>query len=233
MNYKTVFGLLILAVVVLVGVSFINKPTTNLSADTANDQYATEETSDEPTITQTDNTQTETMTQTNEANPVAVVTTNKGTFEIELFVDTVPTTAGNFKKLAEDGFYNGTKFHRVIEGFMIQGGDPLSKDDAMMARWGTGDPGYKFDDEFGEGLSNVTGTISMANSGPNTNGSQFFINVKDNSFLDYDKEPLTSKHSVFGNIISGMDVVMAISHVDTAPNDRPLEPVVIESVVIR
>jgi peptidylprolyl isomerase len=149
--------------------------------------------------------------------------TNKGTIELELFDQLKPNTVANFVKLAKEGYYDGVKFHRVIKGFMIQGGDPLTKDDTMMARWGTGGPGYMFNDEIGSENSNTTGTISMANAGPNTNGSQFFINVNDNNFLD-------PKHTAFGKVVTGMDVVEAIENVPTAPGDRPLEAVVIESI---
>lgn len=171
----------------------------------------------------------------NPMNPIAVLTTNYGVIELELYTDTMPVTAGNFVSLAEDGFFDNTKFHRVIENFMIQGGDPLSKDDSQVARWGTGDPGYSIADEHvpGELLSNTRGTIAMANSGPNSGGSQFFINLVDNTFLDFDKAPLTSKHPVFGRVIAGMEVVDAIGGVETQPGDRPVEPVILESVTIR
>ena len=150
----------------------------------------------------------------NSLNPVAVLETEKGNIEIELYMDKMPITAGNFKKLVEDGFYDGIRFHRVIDNFMVQGGDPLSKDLSQEARWGTGGPGYAIEDEFVEGLSNVKGTISMANSGPNTGGSQFFINTVDNVYLDFDKEPSSSKHPVFGQVISGMDIVLQIQKGD-------------------
>jgi len=101
----------------------------------------------------------------------AILHTNKGDITIEFDLVNTPKTAANFIKLAKDGFYDGTKFHRVIKGFMNQGGDPLTKDDSQMARWGTGGPGYSFADEIGPSNSNVAGTISMANAGPNTNGS--------------------------------------------------------------
>lgn len=167
-------------------------------------------------------------------NPVVVFSTTKGDFAIELFMDKAPVTAGNFLKLAQEGFYTGTKFHRVIAGFMVQGGDPLTKDDSQAARWGTGGPGYTIEDEFVEGLSNVRGTLSMANTGtPNSGGSQFFINVVDNTFLDFDKPPMTSRHPVFGAVVEGMDVVDAIVNSPTGPGDRPVEPIVIESVTVR
>ena len=150
----------------------------------------------------------------NKVNPIVVLKTNKGDIKIELFMDKMPITAGNFKKLAESGYYDGVKFHRVIDNFMIQGGDPLSKDDSKEAIWGTGGPGYAIEDEFVDGLSNLKGTISMANSGPNTGGSQFFINTVDNIYLDFDKEPLQSKHPVFGKVVDGMDVVLDIEKGD-------------------
>lgn len=173
-------------------------------------------------------------TMTNENNPVAEVTTNVGVISIELFEDTMPITAGNFIKLVNEGFYDGILFHRVIPGFMIQGGDPLTKS-ADASRYGTGGPGYAIPDEHvrGEFLTNVRGTISMANSGPNSGGSQFFINVADNTFLDFDKEPLSSKHPVFGRVISGMEVVDAISQAETNERDLPLEPIKIQNIVIK
>lgn len=156
----------------------------------------------------------------------ATIHTNHGDITIEFFDTDAPNTVANFTKLAGSGFYNGTKFHRVIEGFMIQGGDPLTKDDAMQARWGTGGPGYQFADEIHANNKNAVGTIAMANAGPGTNGSQFFINVADNNFLD-------TKHTVFGKVVAGMDVVEKLQAVETAAGDRPLSPVVIESVTLK
>lgn len=175
----------------------------------------------------------EDVTIENTMNPKAVFTTNYGVIEIELYEDLMPITAGNFAKLAEEGFYNGTKFHRVIDGFMVQGGDPNSKTDDV-ASYGTGGPNYAIPDEHiaHELLSNVRGTISMANSGPNSGGSQFFINTVNNVNLDFDKQPLTSKHPVFGRVSAGMDVIDTISKVETGQRDVPLEPVVVEKVEI-
>ncbi|HEY0908174.1 MAG TPA: peptidylprolyl isomerase [Candidatus Paceibacterota bacterium] len=155
----------------------------------------------------------------------AILHTNMGDITIE-FSKSTPNTVANFVKLAKEGFYNGTKFHRVIEGFMNQGGDPLTKDDSKMAYWGTGGPGYKFADEITADNKNDAGTISMANAGPNTNGSQFFINVAANNFLD-------SKHTVFGRVTAGAEVVMAINGVETGEADRPLKPVVINSIELK
>lgn len=164
---------------------------------------------------------------------VAVFETSLGSFEIELFLEKSPVTAGNFKKLVEEGFYDGTCFHRVICDFMVQGGDPLSKNSALKKRWGTGSPGYKIRDEFVKGLSNARGTISMANSGPNSGGSQFFINVVNNSFLDWDKQPFASKHPVFGRVVSGMNVVDKIVNVRTVSGDMPAEDVVVKRVYMK
>lgn len=135
--------------------------------------------------------------------------TTMGDITIELASD-MPITAGNFEKLVREGFYDGVIFHRVIDGFMIQGGDPTGT--------GMGGPGYKIKDEFTDHNRNDRGTISMANAGPNTGGSQFFINTEDNNGLDL-------KHPVFGKVISGMDVVDKISKVQTDKNDKPLVPV--------
>lgn len=156
----------------------------------------------------------------------ATLNTNKGNITIEFFVDKTPNTVANFIKLAEEGFYDGTKFHRVIKGFMIQGGDPLTRDDSKMNLWGTGDPGYKFADEIGNNNKNDIGTIAMANSGPDTNGSQFFINVASNNFLD-------GKHTVFGKIVSGMDIVKDIENTPVGQNDRPVDSIVINSITFK
>ncbi len=142
-------------------------------------------------------------------NKTVLLKTNLGDIKIQLYDDT-PITSGNFEKLVNDGFYNGIIFHRVISGFMIQGGDPTGT--------GTGVPGYKIKDEFTHKPSNANmrGRISMANAGPNTGGSQFFINLVNNNFLD-------GKHPVFGEVIEGMDVVDRIARLKTDSNDKPLE----------
>ena len=149
--------------------------------------------------------------------------TNHGDIVIELYGD-MPITTGNFEKLVGEGFYNGVIFHRIIDGFMIQGGDPEGT--------GMGGPGYEIKDEFVPGHSNVRGTISMANAGPNTGGSQFFINLVDNTSLDYDKEPLSSKHPAFGEVVEGMDIIDKISKVQVDGSDRPLEEVKIIKATI-
>ncbi len=159
-------------------------------------------------------------------NRTAVFETNQGIFTIELFDDTMPITTKNFIDLAEKGFYDNTKFHRVIEGFMVQGGDPLTKDNSQKKLWGTGGPGYEIKDEFEKELSNVRGTIAMANHGPNTGGSQFFINVAGNTFLD-------GKHPVFGKVVEGMEVVDEIVAVEADRQDRPVRDVVVKKVSVQ
>ena len=160
-------------------------------------------------------------------------TTSEGNFTIRLFDQEVPSTVANFVGLAEGTkewtdpksgqkvkrpFYDGLIFHRVIRDFMIQGGDPLGS--------GMGGPGYKFGDEFSPKLKHSKpGILSMANSGPNTNGSQFFITLVPTSWLD-------NKHTVFGEVVSGMDVVEKIGSTATGANDRPVKPITVQSVKI-
>lgn len=163
----------------------------------------------------------------------AIFDTNKGKFKIKLFSDKAPKTVENFVGLAEGTkewvdpksgqkvkkpFYDGLVFHRIIANFMIQGGDPLGN--------GTGGPGYRFEDEFHPELThNKPGLLSMANAGPNTNGSQFFITVVKCPWLD-------NRHTVFGEVVEGYDIVEKISTVKTGPMDRPLEPITVNSVKI-
>ena len=156
---------------------------------------------------------------------IVTLHTSKGDIALEMMEGDAPKTVANFVKLAKSGFYDGTKFHRVIKDFMIQGGDPQTKDDALIERWGTGGPGYKFEDEIHANNRNEVGTIAMANAGPNTNGSQFFINTADNDFLD-------GKHTVFGRVTAGMDVVKAIGGCKTGEGDRPTEPMIVTSVSV-
>ena len=152
-------------------------------------------------------------------NRIARFETSKGTFDIELFEDKAPKTTGNFITLVEKGFYNGLIFHRVIDGFMIQGGCPKGD--------GTGGPGYTIPDEFHPDLRHSgEGILSMANAGPNTGGSQFFITLAKTDWLD-------GHHAVFGKVIKGMDVVKAIGKVETDPfRDRPYEDVKINKITI-
>ncbi len=169
----------------------------------------------------------------NSLRPIAIMKTSLGEIEIELYQDKTPQTVGNFIALAEAGFYDGVLFHRVIPDFIIQAGDPLTKDRPEDKNiHGTGGPGYTIPDEFVYDLSNVKGTISMANAGPNTGGSQFFFNLNDNIFLDFNKMPLESQHAVFGKIIKGHEVAETISLVRRESRDYPLEMVKIEELII-
>ena len=145
-------------------------------------------------------------------------TTNKGVFVAQMFEEKAPLTTKNFIELTEKGFYDGIIFHRIIDGFMIQGGDPTGT--------GRGGPGYRIKDEFGEGLAHDSeGILSMANAGPNTGGSQFFITLAPTPWLN-------GHHAIFGKIVKGMDVVREIGSVATNFQDRPLDPVVMEKVEV-
>jgi peptidylprolyl isomerase len=145
---------------------------------------------------------------TKERDAKVLLKTSIGDVTIQLRQD-MPVTAGNFRRLVEKGFYDGTIFHRVIDGFMIQGGDPTGT--------GRGGPGYAIKDEFTDSNRNDRGTVAMANAGPRTGGSQFFINLVDNNHLD-------RAHPVFGKVVEGMDVVDEIGKVKTDPQDRPIQP---------
>lgn len=169
---------------------------------------------------------TPTKPMDNQSFSSATITTNKGVIEIS-FATNTPNTVKNFGTLATSKFYDGVRFHRVIKNFMIQTGDPLSKDVANQAMWGTGGPGYKFNDELTGQEQYPLGTVAMANSGPNTNGSQFFIVTANPGY------PLPPNYTVFGKVTSGIDVALAIQDVQTGPSDRPVEDVIIEKVEAR
>jgi cyclophilin family peptidyl-prolyl cis-trans isomerase len=150
------------------------------------------------------------------ANRIANVTTNLGSFQIELFEDRAPSTTKNFIDLVEKGYYDGIAFHRVITGFMIQGGCPTGN--------GTGGPGYTIPDEFHAELTHDSeGVLSMANAGPNTGGSQFFITLAATAWLD-------GKHAVFGKVTQGIETIRTIGGTATRPGDQPIEPIIMESV---
>lgn len=190
----------------------------------------------------------------NPENPVAAMNTSMGEIRIELFVDVAPVTAGNFRNLTRDGFYDGTRFHRVIEGFVIQDGDPKSKDTSKKDEWGTGGPGYQIRDEWpckdgtivyeprpegyqgpaghcdGHGGPLLThadhpGVLSMANSGPDSGGSQYFVTLDPQRVAHLD-----GRHAIFGQVVGGMDVVQQIGGVETDRRDRPVDDIVIRSV---
>ena len=167
------------------------------------------------------------------ANPTAVCETSLGNFTVELFVDKMPITAGNFVELAKSGFYDGLHFHRVIDKFMIQFGCPHSKDpNSPRAGTGSSPKGNIKDEHLPEAkLSNEPGTLSMANAGPNSGSSQFFINTVHNPYLDW-FSPGPSKHPVFGKVIDGQDVVTKIGKTPTR-NDRPITPVKMIKITVK
>jgi peptidyl-prolyl cis-trans isomerase B (cyclophilin B) len=176
-----------------------------------------------------DDTQTNTPTNASmsnsNTNEVALINTTEGSMVIQFWTDAAPNTIANFKKLAEKGFYDGTAFHRVIKGFMIQGGDPLTKDASNEAMWGTGDPGYKIKAEFND-HSHQRGVISMARSNdPDSAGSQFFICDGNPTFLDH-------QYTTFGKLIKGDDVLTKIANAPTHPPDRPDKRIGIISIKI-
>ena len=166
------------------------------------------------------------------ANPIATLETSLGNIKVELFVDQMPITAGNFADLAKSGFYDGLHFHRVINRFMLQFGCPNSKDPSSP-RAGTGDgPKGTIKDEHTAKITNAPGTLSMANTGrPNSGSCQFFINTVDNARLDW-FSPGESRHPVFGKVIEGMDVVKKIESTKTDSGDRPVTPVKMNKVTI-
>ena len=153
---------------------------------------------------------------TNESTS-AVIDTSQGPITIEFFPDVAPNHVSNFEKLAETGFYNGTIFHRIVKGFVIQGGDPSTKNNSNVAAWGTGDPGYNIDAEFSN-IPHNRGIVSMARSSdPNSAGSQFFIVLNDSRFLD-------NQYTVFGKVVTGMETVDKIAALSTTQNDQPQDP---------
>jgi cyclophilin family peptidyl-prolyl cis-trans isomerase len=159
-------------------------------------------------------------------NSKMMIETNMGNMEFELFDSKVPKTVDNFIKLSKEGFYDGVRFHRVIKDFMIQSGDPISKDVTKKDRWGTGGPGYDIKDEFDSSLTHdKKGVLSMANAGPNTGGSQFFVTLTPTPWLD-------NHHSVFGVLTSGEDVLDKIGSLQVDDRDRPLEDVIVKKISI-
>lgn len=164
-------------------------------------------------------------------NPKVLFQTNYGNFTMELFLKKAPIAVNNFEKLIKEGFYTNIKFHRVIKGFMIQAGDPYTKNDSLKFKWGTGGPGYTIKSQYSNGLKNTFGTVAMAHTlSPNSAGSQFYINLADNSFLN-------NKYTVFGQIIDGINVIQEIGNVKvenikTGPQNVPIKDVIIQKVII-
>jgi cyclophilin family peptidyl-prolyl cis-trans isomerase len=157
---------------------------------------------------------------------LAIIKTNLGNIIVEFYGKDAPATVNNFLNLAENKFYNKTKFHRIIKDFMIQGGDPNSRDNHDVNTHGTGGPGYRFSDEI-NGRKLVRGSLAMANAGPNTNGSQFFIVTKESTpWLD-------GFHTNFGVVTSGFDVIDKIENISVDETDHPIEDVIIEEIELK
>jgi cyclophilin family peptidyl-prolyl cis-trans isomerase len=232
---KITYGVIAVLIVFLGGLALVLQPTSvNPQSDTTLQATTTKTISKitQPvtaTSTTASATSTASTTKTMEQPSTfssATITTNKGVIEIA-FLPTTPNTVKNFGTLANSKFYEGIRFHRVIKDFMIQAGDPFSKDPSKVSMWGTGGPGYAFKDELTGKEQYPLGTVAMANSGPNTNGSQFFI-VTANPGVG-----LPPSYTVFGKVTKGIDVALAIQAVKTNASDRPLDDVIIEKVEAR
>ena len=215
---KIVIGIIIAAIALGGAIFFANKNTEAPIVEDILTEQKQEVISDITVSSEREDTSIQSMQQ-------AEIHTNKGIITVELFPNEAPKTVKNFATLSTNGFYEGTKFHRVIQEFMIQGGDPNSKDDDWSDD-GRGGPGYAFEDEINEHKI-VNGALAMANSGPSTNGSQFFI-------VTAEAAPwLDGLHTVFGRVIGGMDVVAAIAAVSVNENDHPTVDMIIEKIVIK
>lgn len=228
-NY--IIGLLIVLIVgVLVyslsGTSVKPKDTMEQEIAVHSEDVYGEATTTNTQATTTTNTDTKTTNKKMSATYMINMQTSRGNIKLELNTNIAPKTVENFLKLANSGFYDGVKFHRVIKDFMIQAGDPQSKDDKLVNAWGTGGPGYKFEDEITDPATYQNGykrgILAMANSGPNTNGSQFFIMHKDMA--------LPPNYTIFGKVVEGIETVDAIANSKTGPSDRPVEAIVIKSI---
>jgi peptidyl-prolyl cis-trans isomerase B (cyclophilin B) len=236
MNNKNIIAILVVALIVGVSIWLyssngnvnmsqadkeLNLEAGNLISNSTNNINNSSSTS-----ANTNNTNTNNINIKNMSKVTVSLMTNKGEVVLELNGDRTPNTVDNFVKLSEAGFYNGTRFHRVIKDFMIQGGDPLSKDVSNKQYWGMGGPDYKFADEVFADDDMNRGDIAMANSGPNTNGSQFFIVTAQSTPW------LNGKHTIFGKVVKGMDVVDSIENTATDASDKPLEDVIVNSVKV-
>lgn len=227
---KVTYAVILVLIVALGGFAYFLRsafiePTTKQTVSTNVYGTSTKPLTTTPTSTTTTSMSTSTSPLPQKITS-ATITTNKGVIEVS-FASNTPATVENFAKLAASGFYNGTRFHRVIQDFMIQGGDPLSKDVANKNVWGTGGPGYKFNDELTGSEQYPLGTLAMANSGPNTNGSQFFIVTAKPGY------PLPPSYTVFGHVTKGIETALTIQSVKTDSANRPLEDVIVEKIEVR
>jgi cyclophilin family peptidyl-prolyl cis-trans isomerase len=219
---KLTFTVIVALIVILTGLAFFLR---NSDQDSGGGTATTTQSTAIKTTATTQQPMDTSTSSVPQKVTTATITTNYGVIEFA-FAASAPMTVENFAKLAASGFYNGVRFHRVIKDFMIQGGDPLSKDVANKASWGTGGPGYKFNDELTGQEQYTLGTVAMANSGANTNGSQFFI-VTANPGVG-----LPPSYTVFGHVTKGIETALKIQSVQTDPSDRPLQDVIVEKVEI-
>lgn len=229
---KTTYAVIAGLIILLGGLAYFLRGD-GLTAQTTTESYSTSTPSNVAgtktgtnTTTSTTTPMSTTTTPVSEKITSATITTNKGVIEVT-FATNTPMTVANFAKLSASGFYNGVRFHRVIKDFMIQTGDPLSKDIANKAAWGTGGPGYKFNDELTGNEQYPLGTLAMANAGPNTNGSQFFIVTANPGY------PLPPNYTVFGHVTKGIETALAIQNVATDAGDKPLQDVIVESITVK
>ncbi len=222
---KATYGILAIVIIFLAGMAYFLQL----------EEPRTKPEEDNPTLVQPNVQLNKQVTNTieNQVTPMdkkvftsATITTNKGAIEIT-FEKNTPITVEKFGTLAASDFYSGVRFHRVIKDFMIQTGDPNSKDIVKQGEWGMGGPGYKFNDELTGNEQYPLGTVAMANSGPNTNGSQFFIVTANPGY------PLPPNYTVFGHVTKGIETVLAIQAVKTGQSDRPLEDIIIEKMEVR
>lgn len=219
-------GIIIIAVIILVVVGLKTKTATpNEDMPLINTESTTDTNQNTPTDSTLPTQSTSATTETKKIMNIVTLKTNMGDITITLDRNNAPKTVENFVTLAQKGFYDGIKFHRVIKDFMIQAGDPNSKDDSKKSLWGTGGPGYKFDDELTGKETYPQGTVAMANAGPNTNGSQFFI-------VTANPAPLPPSYTVFGKVTKGLDIALKIENVKTETADRPVDNVIIQKVTV-
>ncbi len=222
---KVTYGVIGAIVIILGGLAYFLQPMGAEEIRETKNTYATTTPGTQLSTTQSSTTTTQKPMEDKKYTQ-ATITTNRGAIEIT-FGEKTPVTVENFIKLASSNFYDGVRFHRVIKDFMIQTGDPLSKDNTKVASWGTGGPGYKFNDELKGDEQYALGTVAMANSGPNTNGSQFFI-VTANPGV-----PLPANYTVFGKVTKGIETALSIQNVKTGPSDRPVDDVIIEKIELK
>lgn len=228
---KVTYTVIAVLIVLLGGLAYFLQPMGVEELKKTSENFS--KTASNSTLTTNNQAQTETITSQAPSDSMddkkyssAVITTSKGVIEIT-FGNKTPVTVANFVKLASSHFYDGVKFHRVIKDFMIQTGDPLSKDSSKKASWGTGGPGYKFNDELKGDEKYPLGTVAMANAGPNTNGSQFFIVTANPSVQ------LPPSYTVFGKVTKGIETALAIQNVKTDTSDRPTEDISIQKIELR